>query len=81
MWSKFDFFNIMNYLFLNTNFEKVAFNLNFKEILKRWCGYIYSTSECNYQMFNKVKQKVVFAAKLEGILFCWRNQSATKYLP
>ena len=34
---------------------------------KKWCGNVYSTSERNYQTFNKmIKQKVVLAAMLEG---------------
>ena len=37
-------------------------------MLKRWCGNVYSTSERNYQTFNKLrnKQKLVLAAMLEG---------------
>ena len=41
-------------------------------MLKRWCGNIYSKSECNYQTFKKIHvhvqgiQKVVLDAMLEG---------------
>ena len=51
-------------------------------MLKRWCGNIYSTSERNYQTFNK--QKVVWTAMLEGKSLpsnMAKNQSAIKYLP
>ena len=29
-------------------------------LLKRWCGNVYSTSECNYQKFNKIQTKSSF---------------------
>ena len=36
-------------------------------MLKRWCGNVYGSSERSYQTFNNTaKQKVVFAALLEG---------------
>ena len=65
-------------------------------MLKRWCGNVNSTSERNYQTFNKItryKQKVVLAAMFEGKSMpsnmtantndttLLRNQSAIKYLP
>ena len=63
-------------------------------MLKIWCGNVYSTSERNYQTFNKIyKQKVVLAAMLEGKSMpsnmaantnhttLMKNQSAIKYLP
>ena len=62
-------------------------------MLKRWCGSIYSTSERNYHMFNKIQAKVVLAATLEGKSMpsnmaantnhttLLKNQSAIKYLP
>ena len=34
-------------------------------MLKRWSGNIYSTSESNYQTFNKIHAKIVLAAMLE----------------
>ena len=34
-------------------------------MLKKWCGNVYSTSERNYQTFNKMQEKVVLAATLE----------------
>ena len=57
-------------------------------MLKRWCGNVYSKSECNYQTFNKI-----FAVILEGKSMLsntaantnhttlLKNQSAIKYLP
>ena len=63
-------------------------------MLKRWRGNVYSTSERNYQTFNKIyKQKVVLAAMLEGKSMpssraantnhttLLKNQRAIKYLP
>ena len=66
-------------------------------MLKRWCGnvYNYSTSERNFQTFDKLryKQKVVLAAMLEDKSMpsnmeantnhttLLKNQSAIKYLP
>ena len=62
-------------------------------MLKGWCGNVYSTSELNYETFDKYKQKLVLAAMLEGILLSsnmaattnhdalLKNQSAIKYLP
>ena len=42
-------FKIMNYLFLNANFT-----LELQESWKKkWCGNIYSTSECNYQLLAR----------------------------
>ena len=42
-------FKIMNYLFLNTNFA-----LKLQENVERWRGNVYSTSQRNYQKFNKI---------------------------
>ena len=42
-------------------------------MLKRWCGNVYSTSERNYQMFNKILAKSSFVRHA-----CWR---ARVYLP
>ena len=62
-------------------------------MLKGWCGNVYSTSELNYETFDKYKQKVVLAAMLEGKSISsnmaantnhttlLKNQSAIKYLP
>ena len=62
-------------------------------MLKSWCGNVDSTSEQNYQMLTRSKQKVVLAAMLEGKSMpshmaantndttLLKNQSAIKYLP
>ena len=62
-------------------------------MLKRWCGNVYSTSERNYQTFNKIYAKVAVAAMLEGKSMpsnmaantnhttLLKNQSAIKYVP
>ena len=62
-------------------------------MLKRWCGNVYSTSECNYQTFNKIQAKVALTAMLEGKSMLsnmaastnhttlLKSQSAIKYLP
>ena len=42
-------FKIMNYLFLNT-----IFALKLQENVERWRGNVYSTSQRNYQKFNKI---------------------------
>ena len=52
----------MNYLFLNRNF---ALKLQGK-LLKRCRGNVYSTSERNYQMFNKIQAKTSFGRHVEG---------------
>ena len=61
--------------------------------MKRWCGNILSTSEPNYQTFNKIEAKSSFANMLEGKSMpsnmaantnhttLLKNQSAIKYLP
>ena len=78
----------MNFFFLDTTLY-----LNFKENVERWCGNVNSTSERNYQTFNKLQAKAFLAAMLEGksmpsnmsvntnhatLLI---NESAIKYLP
>ena len=62
-------------------------------MLKRWCGNVYSTSERNYETFNKIYAQVVVAAMLEGKSMpsnmaantnhttLLKNQRAIKYLP
>ena len=62
-------------------------------MLKSLCGNVYSTSEHNYQKFNKIQAKVVLATMLEGKSMpsnmaantnhttLLKNQSALKYLP
>ena len=62
-------------------------------MIKRWCGNIYSTSERNYQAFNKIQAKSSLAAMLEGKSMpsnmaantnhttLLKNQTAIKYLP
>ena len=62
-------------------------------MLKSWCGNVSSTSERNYQTFNKIYAKIVLAAMLEGKsmpsnmaantndMTLLKNQSAIKYLP
>ena len=37
-----------------TSFWTQALHLNFKEDVEKWCGNVYSTSERNYQTFNKI---------------------------
>ena len=37
-----------------TSFWTQILHLNFKENVERWCGNVYSTSERNYQTFNKI---------------------------
>ena len=62
-------------------------------MLKKWSGNVYSTSERNYQMLNKIYAKSSLAAILEGKSMpsnmaantnhtaLLKNQSAIKYLP
>ena len=64
-------------------------------MLKRWSGNIYSTSERNYQTFNKVKAKRSFGRHVGGYEYAsmasmaantnhttlLKNQSPIKYLP
>ena len=35
-------------------------------MLKRWCGNIYSTSQHNYQTFNKIKAESSFGRHVGG---------------
>ena len=35
-------------------------------MLKRWCGNVYSTSEGNYQRFNKIYAKSSFGRHVGG---------------
>ena len=35
-------------------------------MLKRWCGNVYSTSERNYQTFNKIQAKNSFGRHVGG---------------
>ena len=37
-----------------TSFWTQALHLNFKEDVEKWCGNVYSTSEGNYETFNKI---------------------------
>ena len=59
-------------------------------MLKRWCGNVYSTSEGNYQTFNKMQAKSSFGRHVGGQeyalhhggqIFFLKNRSAIKYLP
>ena len=62
-------------------------------MLKRWCGNVYSTSECNYQTFNKIQAKSSFGRHVGGQEYALqhggqyksttllKNQSAIKYRP
>ena len=51
-------------------------------MLKRWCDNVYSTSECNYQTFNKIQAKSGFGrAANTNHTKLLKNQSAIKYLP
>ena len=34
--------------------------------MKRWCGNVYSTSESNYQMFNKIEAENSFGSHVGG---------------
>ena len=66
-------------------------HLNFREMLKRWCANVYSTSERNYQTLNKIWAKS--SLLLEGKSMpsnmaantndttLWKNQSPIKHLP
>ena len=37
-----------------------------RKLFKRWCGNFYSTSERNYQTFNKIQAKSSFGRHVEG---------------
>ena len=63
-------------------------------MLKGWCGNIYSTSERNYQKFNKIQAKSSFGchfgeqgmpsnmvANTNHNTTSLKKQSAIKYLP
>ena len=68
-------------------------HLNFKEIVEKMSGNVYSTSERNYQTFNKIQAKCSFGRHGEGKSMpssmadntnhttLLKNQSAIKYLP
>ena len=51
----------MNYLFLNKNFALKLQGNCWKE-----CGNVYSTSERNYQTFNKIQAKSSFGRHVGG---------------
>ena len=51
----------MIFFFLDTNLY-----LNFKENVERWCGNVNSTSERNYQTFNKLQAKSIFGRHVGG---------------
>ena len=53
----------MNYLFLNTNF---ALKRQGKNLKKRRYSNVYSTSERNYQTFDKLKAKRSFGRHVGG---------------
>ena len=48
--------HVTKMLFLNLwiSFWTQAFHLHFKEDVEKMCGNVYSKSEHNYQMFNKI---------------------------
>ena len=49
-----------------TSFWTQILHLNFKENVERWCGNVYSTSERNYQTFNKISAKSSFVRHVGG---------------
>ena len=49
-----------------TSFWTQALHFNFKKILKKWCGNVYSTSERNYKTFNKIQAKSSFGRHVGG---------------
>ena len=42
-------------------------------MLKRWCGNVYSTSERNYQTFNKIQAKSSFGRHVGGQEYALQN--------
>ena len=49
-----------------TSFWTEILHLNFKEIVERWCGKIFSTSERTYQTFNNIQAKNSFGRRVGG---------------
>ena len=49
-----------------SSFWTQILHLNFKESDKRWYHNVYSTSERNYQTFNKIWEKSHFGRHVEG---------------
>ena len=49
-----------------TSFWTEILHLNFDEIVERWCGNVFSTSERTYQTFNKIQAKNSFGRRVGG---------------
>ena len=52
-------------LWISSSWTQIL-HLKFKEMLKRWLYNVYSTSERNYQTFNKLKTKSSFGRHVGG---------------